>query len=199
MSKTLIKGSVVNSGAEFLGKGDTYRELYPKFKSGEIPYKEVLLKSFACWKGLKSSDLPKVYNRFEFVEGAKETLKMIKEMGIQTALLSNVATHLAEFFKQELNFDFTTGNVLEVKNGIFTGKIIEFHDDKVKEAMEILHVSGIHPSDAISIGDRKDDAKVFEKVKFGVAFNGDETARKAAKYQITNFKELINIIKKESN
>jgi len=124
---------------------------------------------------------------------------MIKEMGIQTALLSNVATHLAEFFKQELNFDFTTGNVLEVKNGIFTGKIIEFHDDKVKEAMEILHVSGIHPSDAISIGDRKDDAKVFEKVKFGVAFNGDETARKAAKYQITNFKELINIIKKESN
>jgi len=198
MSGTLVDGSGANSGADFLGKGDAYREIYPKFKSGDMPMDELLARTYACWEGLSINDLPKVYAKFDFNPGAKETVRAISKRGIRTALLSFIPTHLSELFKKDIGFDFITGTVLEVKDGKFTGNVLAFPEDKGREAMKILARERISQNDAISIGDRKDDAKVFEKVRFGVAFNGDETARKAAKYSIADFRELLSIIEKES-
>lgn len=198
MSRTLVKGSGANSGAEFLGKGDVYKEIYPKYQSGEISMEELLTETFACWKGLELKNLPKVFKKFEPNEGARETIKKIKELGIKTALITNIPTHLSELFKKEFGFDFVTGTVLEIKDGKFTGRILEFHNDKAKEVIKILEKERISPDEAVSIGDRKDDAEVFKKVKFGVAYCGDEIANKTAKYRITNFRELLEIIKKES-
>jgi len=197
-SRTLVKGSGANSGAEFLGKGDIYRQLYPKYISGEIEIKELLIKTFACWEGLKTSDLSKVYEQFELNEGVRETIKILKEKGIKIMLLTPVPTHIIKFFQDDLGLDFISGTVLEVKEDIFTGKILH-HFNKLFDAIELLKKENISPDEAISIGDRKDDAKVFEKVKFGIAYNGDENSKKAAKYQITEFKEIIDIIEKESN
>ncbi len=198
MSGTLVKGSGANSGGDYIGKGGRYREIYPKYKSGEITMRTLLKETFACWKGLNVSDLPEVYKTFEFNDGAKETVRALKQRGIKTALLTQLPTHLGTLFQDDLDFDFITGTVLEVKDGIFTGKILEFHDDKRQEASHLLEKEHISPRDSISVGDRKDDADVFRLVRFGVAYNGDSAAKKAAKYSITYFKELVPIIDKES-
>lgn len=198
MSKTLVKGSGANSGADFLGKGDRYREIYPKYNSGDITMRTLLKETYACWKNLKVRDLPEVYKTFEFNDGAKEAIHDILQRGMKTALLTQLPTHLGELFQDDLGIDFITGTVLEVKYGIFTGKILEYHDDKRKAASCILEKEHISPKDSISIGDRKDDADVFDLVRFGVAYNGDSAAKKAAKYSITDFKELIPIIDRES-
>ena len=97
-----------------------------------------------------------------------------------------------------MGFDYITGTELKLKNWEFTGKVLKFHNNKAKEAIEILKKEGFSPSDAISVGDRKDDAALFKKVKFGIAYNGDETAMKAAKYCIADFGEILKIIEKES-
>ncbi len=199
MSNTLVNGSGANSGGDFIGKGDLYGDIYPKYKAGEITMKELLKNTFACWKGLKISDLPKVFERFEFNEGAKETIMKIKHEGIKTVLLTQIPIQLGELFKKNIGFDFITGTVLETQNKVFTGKVLEFHDDKAKEAMQILEREKISPGEAVSIGDRKDDAEVFKKVRFGVSYKGDEIARKNAKYQIDDFRKLCEIIEKESN
>lgn len=198
MSRTLVKGSGSNAGGEFLRKGNVYKEIYPKYQSGEISMKQLLTKTYACWKGLKVKDLPKVYAKFEFNKGAKETIKKVNGKGYKTMLLTNIPTHLAMLFQKELGFDYIGGTVLEVKNGVFTGKILKFGSNKAEEAMKILKKERISPSEAISIGDRKDDAEVFKKVKFGVAYCGDETANKIAKYKITEFKKLLSILEKET-
>ncbi len=199
MSGTLVKGSGANSGADFLGKGYVYREIYPSFKSGDISMDELLTRTYACWEGLSLKDLPKIYARFEFNAGAKETVRAIRKKGIRTALLTFIPTPLSELFKKDLGFDFITGTVLEVKNGKFTGKVLALPEDKGREAMKLLAKAHISPDDAISIGDRKDDAKVFEKVRFGIAYKGDEAANKAARYRIADFRELLAIIEKESD
>ncbi|PIO03972.1 hypothetical protein COT48_02810 [Candidatus Woesearchaeota archaeon CG08_land_8_20_14_0_20_47_9] len=87
--------------------------------------------------------------------------------------------------------------MLEVKQGFFTGRVLEFHNDKSREAMRILREAKIKPEEAISIGDGRDDAEVFKKVRFGVAYNGCEAARKAAKYSITGFRELLGIVERD--
>ena len=194
MSRTLVKGSGANSGAAFLGKGDTYRTLYPKYQSGEIGMEELLTSTYYCWKGLKTEDLPKVYAKFEFNPNVKNTIKQIKAKEIKTTLLTNIPKQLALLFKEELGFDFVGGSLLEVKEGVFTGKVLEFAHDKVTEALKVLNQQNIEPHEAISVGDRKDDAEVFKKVKFGISYNGDDAANKASKYQITDFRELLTII-----
>ena len=198
MSRTLVEGSGANSGADFLGKGNVYKKIYSDYTSGKIDMEELLTKTFACWKGLKISDLPKVYARFEFNDGVKETIRKMKKKGIKIMLLTNIPTHLGKLFQEKLDFNYIGGTTLEVKDGIFTGRILKFSHDKTTEAMKILKKEKISPNDAISIGDRKDDAKVFEKVRFGIAYDGDEVAKKTAKYQITDFRDLLNIIEKES-
>ncbi|MFA6097750.1 MAG: HAD family phosphatase [Candidatus Paceibacterota bacterium] len=199
MSNTLVDGSGANSGADFIGKGDLYREIYPKYKAGKITMTELLNKTYGCWAGLNVYDLQKVFEKLDFNDGAKETIKKIKNEGIKMVLLTQIPVQLGELFKKSLGFDFITGTVLEVKNGIFTGKVLEYHDNKAREAMQILEREKIFPEEAVSIGDRKDDAEVFKKVRFGVSYNGDEAARKNAKYQIDDFKKLYDIIEKESN
>ncbi|MFH1432664.1 MAG: HAD family phosphatase [archaeon] len=198
MSKTLVKGSGANSGAEYLKKGDRYKEIYPEYTKGQITMEELLKETYACWKGLNVSDLPEVYKTFEFNDGAKEAVRAIKERGMKTALLTQIPTHLGSLFQDDLGFDYIAGTVLEVKDGAFTGRILEYHDNKKKEAEKILEKERISPKDAVSIGDRKDDADVFKLVRFGIAYNGDEAAKKAAKYRITDFRELLGIIEKES-
>ena len=197
MSRTLVKGSGANSGADYLGKGEVYKEIYPKYTSGDISMEELLTKTYACWNGLKLADLANVYKKFEFNDGVKETIQKIKAKGIKTMLLTNIPIQLAKLFQNNLGFDYVGGTVLEVKQGVFTGKILKFGHDKATEAMKILEKEKLSPNEAISIGDRKDDAKVFEKVRFGIAYDGDEIAKKAAKYQIINFIEILEIIEKE--
>jgi len=198
MSGTLLKGSGVNSVADYMGKGDTYRRLYPLYRSGEITMEKLLNESIACWRGFKESDLRKVYRKFQFTEGAKETLSEIKKGGIKSALLTNVPQNLGKLFQRDFGFDVISGTVCEVKDGVFTGKILEFHHDKAKEAQRIVDELGIEPKEALSIGDRKDDAEVFKLVGVGVSYNGDEIALRESDYQINDFMDLLGIIEREN-
>lgn len=198
MSRTLVKGSGSNAGAEFLGKGELYKQIYPEYSSGKKSIEELLKQTFSCWKGLRISDLPQVYKKFEFNEGAKETINVIHKKGIKIALLTNIPTHLSELFKKELKLDFITGTTLEVKNGVFTGKVLEYHNNKVAEAKKILTNANVLPEYAIHIGDTKEDAVVFKKLKFGISYNGDNQTNKAAKYKISKFTEILKILEKES-
>lgn len=197
MSNTLVKGSGSNSGADFLGKGDIYRKLYSKYKAGVLSTPELLTEVFACWEGLDIKDLPKVYARFEFNDNVKSILEKIKARGIKTALITNIPILLSEEFRKDLGFNYISGTHLEVKEGKFTGRVLEFRNDKAEEVRKILEKEKISPSQAIAIGDTKEDAGMFKKVKFGIAYNGDETAKRAAKYCITDFMELLKIIEKE--
>ncbi len=193
-SRTLIRGSGSNAGAEFMGKGEVYRMLYPKYQSGEITLEDLLTETYKCWQGIKLEDLPKIYTSLNFNPNSKETILKVKEQNFKTALLTNIPIHLSQIFKEELKFDYVSGNVLEVVDDTFTGKVLEFHNNKADVAMKILDESGINPKEAVHIGDDNDDAEVFKKVGFGITYFGNEAARRAAKFEITDLNEIIDIL-----
>jgi HAD superfamily phosphoserine phosphatase-like hydrolase len=194
---TLVTGSGINSVPEYLGRGDISNNLRQKFRSGEISKEEFLDKTFEGWKGFRVSDLSKIYSSFKFVEGSKETINKINERGIKIILLSKLPLHIGRLLQDDLKLYHITGTELEVVAGVFTGKVLKYPQKKADSVSAILKNENISPDEAISIGDKHDDAKVFEKVKFGVAYKGDDIANRASKYQIDNFKELLNIIEKE--
>jgi len=195
---TLVIGSGINSVPEYMGKGYVSDNLRPKFKSGEISPKEFLEKTFEGWKGFKVDDLPKIFSDFRYSEGSKETINKLNEDGIKTVLLSKLPLHLGRLLQDELKLYHIFGTKLEAIDGVFTGKVLEYPKNKGDSASIFLENENISPDEAISIGDKHDDAAAFKKVKFGVALNGDDKAKEAAKYQITDFRELLEIVEKES-
>jgi len=193
-SRTLASGSGCNIGGEYLGKGDAYKELYPKFQAGEIAMEELLTATFSDWKGLKLTDLPKIVETIHFSENAEKALSEIRDSGIKTALLSNIPTHLGKLIQGRFGFDYISGNVLEVVEGVFTGKVLEFHTHKQADANKILEMANITAGEAAMIGDRKDDAEVFKTIAIGISYSGDEAANAAANYQINNWADLPSLL-----
>ncbi len=182
-----------------MGKGEKYKELYPKYQLGKISMTKLLTEIFHEWQGLKIEDLDKLVELIKFNINAKAALKEIKSQGIKTALLSNIPVQLSEIIKKIFNFDYVSGTVLEIVDGVFTGKILKFNYLKEIEARKILEQNGIAADEAVMIGDRRDDAKVFEILKFGISYNGDEAADSVAKYKIKNWDELPAILQSEND
>lgn len=193
-SRTLASGSGCNIGGEYLGKGNAYKELYPKFQAGEVTMEELLTATFLDWKGLKLTDLPKIVETIRFSENAETSLKQIQDKGIKTALLSNIPIHLGQLIQEKFGFDYISGNVLEVIDGVFTGNVLEFHTQKQVDAKHLLELAKVSTNEAAMIGDRKDDAEVFKNISFGVSYSGDEAANKAAKYQIDDWADLPSLL-----
>jgi len=193
-SRTLASGSGCNIGGEYLGKGNVYKELYPRFQAGKLTMEELLIATFSDWKGLKLTDLPEIVESITFSENAEKSLSKIRNKGIKTVLLSNIPTHLGKLIQDRFGFDYISGNVLEVINGVFTGKVLEFHTHKQADASKILEVANITADEAAMIGDRKDDAEVFKTIAIGISYSGDEAANAAAKYRINNWADLPSLL-----
>ncbi len=197
-SFTLVTESGLNSGAKFIGKGDEYFHFREQRKKGLISMEELIRKTLANWQGLKSADLDKVYKRFDFREGASELMKYLEEKRIKKALVTNVPVQLAEVIAKHLKFDYFIGTKMEVKDGVFTGKILEMSPNKGEAVKQICQKAGIKPRDCMAVGDAPADIAMFEKVGMSIAIRGSEEVQKAADYVIDDFRELIEIIEKQN-
>src|SRR5689334_13093371 len=88
LSRIIVKGSAANSGAGFMGKGEVYDNLYPKYMKGELTLEDVLKQTYEGWEGLGMNQLSEVYQKLEFKEDAKEVIRQIKAKGIKIAMLT---------------------------------------------------------------------------------------------------------------
>ncbi|MDQ6984995.1 MAG: haloacid dehalogenase-like hydrolase [Candidatus Dojkabacteria bacterium] len=194
MSGTLVLGSGSNSGAKLVGRGDFYDKNKSLYQDGSITMQEFLTGTFAEWEGLSISKLPEIIESFTFRENAEETVKAVKKKGYKTAFLTNVPIQLSMLLKEMFEFDFVAGTNLEVIDNKFTGKILEYAGDKVASLGKILNTAGLDYKDVVHIGDRRDDAEVFEKVSFGIAISDDDYVNSVADYQIEKIEEVLEIL-----
>lgn len=196
-SGTLAESSGCNTGGRFLGRGKKHEQLWPLYVEGKITVEEILSETFSEWNGLKTSDLQQIVAKINFLPGSKEALSALSDMGIQTVLLSNIPTQLGRLVAERYGLDMYSGNVLEVIEGLFTGQVLEYHNDKVTEVKRILEEKGILPSEAVMIGDGKDDARVMDMLAFGISYRGGKQAVLASKYQIDDWSEVSGIFQNE--
>lgn len=194
-SFTLVTESGLNSGAKFIGKGDEYFRLREQRKKGLISMEELIRKTLANWQGLKTVNLEKVYRQFDFREGAVELMNYLKKKGVKKALITNVPIQLAEVIAKNLKFDYFVGTQMEVKNGIFTGKILKMSPNKGKAVKLICQKAGINSKGCIAVGDAPADIDMFKEVGTSVAISEVEEVRKTADYAIDDFRKILNIIK----
>ncbi len=128
--------------------------------------------------------------------GAAELILYVKSRGYKTAMISGGFTISADTIGKALGIDFIVSNKLLVEDGFLTGKVvgpITQSDSKAKVFEELTRLNGVRPEQCVVVGDGANDACVFEKAGFAIAFNPKPILREYADVVITK-KDLKAVI-----
>lgn len=193
MDSTLISIECVDEIADAVGRKAEVAAITEAAMQGLIAdYKESLRQRVALLKGVTTQDLDRVFTeRLQFNPGAKELIDAAKAAGLKTLLVSGGFTYFSDRVKAHLGIDFARSNVLDVENGVLTGRMIDqpWGDicdgaEKRRTLLEVASLMGIDPSQTIAVGDGANDLPMMGEAGLSVAYHAKPTVRAQAKVAI---------------
>lgn len=184
MDSTLIQGEVIDLMAEAAGVGDKVSAITASAMNGQIDFNTSFKQRLSLLEGLEVSRLDDIDEKLKITDGAHSLLKNLNRLGYKTAILSGGFTWFAEKLAAKLNIDHVHANVLDIKDGKLTGKIvgdIVNEDKKAQLLQSIADTEGICLEQVIAVGDGANDIPMLKKAGLGIAFHAKPTVRKQAK------------------
>ena len=189
MDSTLINIECVDEIADAAGRKAEVAAITEAAMRGEIAdYKDSLRRRVALLKGVDVESMEEVYReRLKLNPGAAELVHACKAAGMKVLLVSGGFTFFTDRIRDELGIDYTRSNVLEVKDGLLTGKMVDqpWGDicdgaEKRKMLLETCDMLGIMPSQAIAMGDGANDLPMMGVAGLSVAYHAKPAVRAQA-------------------
>lgn len=156
-----------------LGMWDQAQKNRIKFFNNQITYDQWAELDTALWKNQPMTKIDQIISQMPYMEGAKETIKALRESNIKTHLLSAGLTQVAQRIQKEAGTDGYIANTLIVKDGYLTGDVqvnVSFHN-KDKHLPTILRKFNVTSKECAAVGDDSTLIPLFKKVGLAIAFN----------------------------
>jgi phosphoserine phosphatase len=166
MDSTLINIECVDEIADAVGRKAEVAAITEAAMRGEIAdFKDSLRRRVALLKGVSLTSMDAVYReRLRLNPGAAELIAQCKAAGLKVLLVSGGFTFFTDRVRDLLAIDYTRSNVLEVKDGVLTGRMIDqpWGDicdgaEKRRMLLQTCEQMGISPQQAIAVGDGAND------------------------------------------
>ena len=189
MDSTLINIECVDEIADAAGRKAEVAAITEAAMRGEITdYKDSLRRRVALLKGVSVSRMDEVYHqRLKLNPGAAELVHACKAVGMKVLLVSGGFTFFTDRIQIELGIDYARSNVLEIRDGLLTGKMVDqpWGDicdgaEKRKMLLETCTLLGIEASQAIAMGDGANDLPMMGVAGLSVAYHAKPTVREQA-------------------
>lgn len=197
MDSTLITIECIDEIADMQGLKSQVAEITEAAMRGELEFQESLRRRVALLKGLDATALQRVYDeRLQLSLGADKMLQAVQQAGLKTLLVSGGFTFFTDRMKTRLNLDYTHSNVLEIKDGKLTGKVIGTivdADEKQRTVEKVCATLGISVNQAIVMGDGANDLKMMKISGLSVAFRAKPVVRAQADVAL-NFVGLDGVL-----
>ena len=193
MDSTLINIECVDEIAEAAGRKAEVAAITEAAMRGEIAdYKESLRRRVALLKGVTVGNLETVYARHLQLNPGVETLVLAcKAAGLRSLLVSGGFTFFSDRIRKRLGIDFSRSNLLEVDNGVLTGRMVDqpWGDicdgaEKRRTVLEVATLIGIRPDQCIAVGDGANDVPMMEVAGLSVAYHAKPAVRRQAMVSI---------------
>ena len=195
MDSTLINIECVDEIADAAGRKTEVAAITEAAMRGEIAdYKESLRQRVALLRGVSVASMEEVYTkRLQLNPGAAELVAVCKKAGLRVLLVSGGFTFFTDRIRDRLSIDFTRSNVLEVQDGVLTGRMVDqpWGDicdgaEKRKMLLESCEKLGIQPSQAIAMGDGANDLPMMGIAGLSVAYHAKPKVREQAMVAINS-------------
>jgi phosphoserine phosphatase len=196
MDSTLIDAETIDELARAAGVVSKVEEITKRAMCGDLDFGQALAERVSFLEGLSLETALDAVNQINLMPGAAELVLYAKTRGYTTALVSGGFSVSAEMVGKALGIDFVVSNELLVEDGCLTGKVIgpiTQNDSKKDVFEELIRLNKIRPERCVVVGDGANDACVFEKAGFAIAFNPKPILREYADVVITR-KDLKSII-----
>jgi phosphoserine phosphatase len=189
MDSTLINIECVDEIADAAGRKAEVAAITEAAMRGEITdYKDSLRRRVALLRGVSVQHMEQVYSqRLQLNPGAELLTQAFKAAGMTLLLVSGGFTFFTDRIRDRLGMHFARSNVLEVENGLLTGRLVDqpWGDicdglEKKKMLMQTCAELGIEPRQAIAVGDGANDLPMMGAAGLSVAYHAKPAVRAQA-------------------
>jgi phosphoserine phosphatase len=210
MDSTLINIECIDELAKMAGVGEQVAKITEAAMRGEIKdFKDSLRRRVALLKGTHESALQSVLKEvLELNPGANKLVRTCKDQGLRVLLVSGGFTFFADAVQEMLGIDDTRSNVLEIKDHVLTGRLIEQSwgdicdgEEKKNMLLQTCKRLGVTAAQAIAVGDGANDLPMMHACKdaggLSVAFHAKPAVRSQAMISIEEggLDRLLTVIK----
>lgn len=188
MDSTLVNIETLDVLAGMAGQGAQVAAMTESAMQGELlDYATSLHQRVALLEGLPASAMNAVYAQMALNPGVEVLVAACKAVGMRCLLITGGFTCFADRLQQRLGLDGVRANVLEVVDGVVTGRLLHQPQGGLVDAQEkqrmLLHsceTMGIAPAQAIACGDGANDLLMLRSAGLGVAYHGKPVLRAMA-------------------
>jgi len=189
MDSTLISIECVDEIADAAGRKAEVASITEAAMRGDIAdYKESLRRRVELLAGVPVAALESVYrDRLRLNPGAETLVRACQVAGLKTLLVSGGFTFFTDRVRDRLGLDFTRSNVLEVADGVLTGRMVDqpWGDicdgaEKRRMLLETCARLAIAPRQAIAVGDGANDLPMMGEAGLSVAYHAKPKVREQA-------------------
>jgi phosphoserine phosphatase len=193
MDSTLINIECVDEIADAAGRKAEVAAITEAAMRGEIAdYKESLRQRVALLKGVTEVHMQQVYDqRLQLNPGAQTLVQACKTAGLKVLLVSGGFTFFTDRIRKRLGIDFARSNVLDVQEGVLTGRMVDqpWGDicdgaEKRRTVLEVATLLGIPPAQCIAVGDGANDLPMMGVTGLSVAYHAKPAVRELAMVSI---------------
>ena len=206
MDSTLINIECVDEIADAVGRKTEVAAITEAAMRGEIAdYKESLRMRVALLKGVSVASMESVYQeRLRLNPGAAKLVAACKAAGLKVLLVSGGFTFFSDRVRETLGIDFTRSNVLEIENGLLTGRMVnqpwgDICDgaEKRKMLLQTCADLGINAQQTIAMGDGANDLPMMGAAGLSVAYHAKPQVRAQAMVAINEggLDRLLEVLK----
>ncbi len=171
---TLVDCEIIDELARFTNNYEKVKEITEKAMKGEMDLKEAMYKRIELIRGVPYEKVMELANNLPLMKGAKETIKILKDNGFITCVITGSFDIFAKKIKEELGIDYVFANSLIFKNNVidgFYGEIID-ENSKLSVLQRLLEKLNLKLRDVIVVGDGANDISIMERAGLSISFNG---------------------------
>jgi phosphoserine phosphatase len=193
MDSTLINIECVDEIAAVADRKAEVAAITEAAMRGEITdYKDSLRRRVALLAGVSEVALHRVdAEHLQFNPGVERFVQTCRAAGLATLLVSGGFTFFSDRVQQRLQLDFARANVLEIENGLLTGRMLDQPwgdicdgDEKARMVREVCSQLDIDAAQAIAVGDGANDLPMMAVAGLSIAYHGKPAVRERAMISI---------------